>query len=589
MNKKVLGLCLFIVFISSSTWAQQKSSSEVDSLYQILNDKERVGQLFMVYVNSESESDPTEIETLITKYYLGNLLFSTGTPEAQLKLTNRFQALAKTPLAIGMDAEWGLAMRLRNVLKFPWNMTLGAVQDMDLLKELGYRIGLHCKRIGVQINFAPVVDINTNPLNPIIGNRSFGSSPEEVTKRALAFSKGLDSAGVLAVAKHFPGHGDTEVDSHLALPQVTHSEERLRQVELYPYEKLIDNGLKAVMVAHLSVPAFQKSKSDVPASLSKEMIQGLLRKELGFKGLVVSDALNMKGATASTEKDVALEAFLAGNELLVFPADYKKSFKSVLMAYRNGIIREKQMASAVKKILQLKLDNGLFKNRFVDDVDINLDLASPQDFILNEKLVEKSITVLKNENKGIPLSPSAKMVYVPLGDSDHQTFLKTLNFYGSIEKVELHNGVDENLRDKLSEADHIIVGFHKSNINPYKSHKWSKQDLNSLDLLKQWPAKKVLILFSKPYSLDEIPLIEDFDEIVMSYQNSQIAQAKTAQLLFGAFASEGRLPVDVNSIFRQGMGLETTALQTISISSTPEMVGFSSKKLAKVDSLFNIG
>lgn len=589
MNKKVLGLCLFIVFISSSTWAQQKSSSEVDSLYQILNDKERVGQLFMVYVNSESESDPTEIDTLITKYYLGNLLFSTGTPEAQLKLTNRFQALANTPLAIGMDAEWGLAMRLRNVLKFPWNMTLGAVQDMDLLKELGYRIGLHCKRIGVQINFAPVVDINTNPLNPIIGNRSFGSSPEEVTKRALAFSKGLDSAGVLAVAKHFPGHGDTEVDSHLALPQVTHSEERLRQVELYPYKKLIDNGLKAVMVAHLSVPAFQKSKSDVPASLSKEMIQGLLRKELGFKGLVVSDALNMKGATASTEKDVALEAFLAGNELLVFPADYKKSFKSVLMAYRNGIIREKQMASAVKKILQLKLDNGLFKNRFVDDVDINLDLASPQDFILNEKLVEKSITVLKNENKGIPLSPSAKMVYVPLGDSDHQTFLKTLNFYGSIEKVELHNGVDENLRDKLSEADHIIVGFHKSNINPYKSHKWSKQDLNSLDLLKQWPAKKVLILFSKPYSLDEIPLIEDFDEIVMSYQNSQIAQAKTAQLLFGAFASEGRLPVDVNSIFRQGMGLETTALQTISISSTPEMVGFSSKKLAKVDSLVKIG
>ena len=589
MNKKVLVLCLLGVFICSSTWAQRKLISEVDSLYQTLNDKERVGQLFMVYVNSDKESDPNEIDMLIIKYYLGNLLFSTGTPEAQLKLTNRFQALAKIPLAIGMDAEWGLAMRLRNVLKFPWNMTLGAVQDMGLIKELGFRIGLHCKRIGVHINFAPVVDINTNPLNPIIGNRSFGSSAEEVTKRALAFSKGLDSAGVLAVAKHFPGHGDTEVDSHLALPKVAHSEDRLRQVELYPYEKLIKGGLEAVMVAHLSVPAFQKSKPDVPASLSKEIIQDLLRKELGFKGLVVSDALNMKGATASTGKDVALEAFLAGNELLVFPADYKKSFTSVLMAYRKGIIREKQMANAVKKILQLKLDNDLFKNRIVEEANIYNDLSSPQDFILNEKLIEKSITVLKNENNDIPFSPSTKIVYVPLGDSDHQTFLKTLNFYGAIEKVELHNGVDENDLDKLSKAEQIIVGFHKSNINPYKSHKWSKQDLKSLDVLQKWSAKKALILFSKPYSLDEIPIIENFDQIVMSYQNSEIAQSKTAQLLFGAFASEGRLPVDINSIFYQGMGLETIALKTISLSFTPEIAGFSSKKLAKVDSLVNIG
>jgi len=589
MKKKVYLLCLLLLTLSSSIWAQQQISSKVDSIYQSLNDKERVGQLFMVYVNSEEESDPKAVDSLITDYYLGNLLFSTGTAEAQIKLTNRFQALAKIPLAIGMDAEWGLAMRLRNVLKFPWNMTLGAVRDTALIKELGYRIGLQCKRIGVHINFAPVVDINTNPLNPIIGNRSFGSSAQEVTNRAIAFSKGLDSAGVLAVAKHFPGHGDTAVDSHLALPQVPHSKERLKEVELYPYEKLIEQGLQAVMVAHLSVPAYQKSKSDVPASLSKEIIQGLLRKELGFEGLVVSDALNMKGATANIEVDPALEAFLAGNELLVFPADYKKSFTSVLMAYRKGTIREKQMATAVKKILQLKSNNGLFENPYVEEARINEDLAAVEDLMLNEKLVEQSLTVLKNEGEALPLSPAKNIVYVPLGDSDHQTFFETLNYYGAIEKLELHTDIDAQTKEKLAQADQIIIGFHKSNVNPYKSHKWSKQDLTVLKALEQWSAKKALVLFSKPYSLDEIPNVSALDQIVLSYQNSEIAQSKTAQLLFGAFAGSGRLPVDVNAYFKQGMGLETRALKTISIANTPEAEGFSSIKLTQVDSLVQIG
>src|SRR5690554_6496183 len=275
----------------------QNQKKWVDSIYDKMTLEEKFGQLFMADIFS---SDPKEksdrIKTLITDYHLGGIIFSKGGPVRQAKLNNEFQALSKVPLMIGMDAEWGLAMRLDSTYAFPWNMTLGAIEDNKIVEKIGHRIGEHSKRLGVHINFAPVVDINTNPKNPNIGNRSFGEERENVTEKALAFMKGMQRAGIIGSAKHFPGHGDTDLDSHKTLPTIDFSRERLDTLELYPYKKLIDEGLNSVMIAHLNVPSLEP-QMNYPSSLSTKVVTDLLKHEMGFNGLIFTDALNMKGAS----------------------------------------------------------------------------------------------------------------------------------------------------------------------------------------------------------------------------------------------------------------------------------------------------
>ena len=279
--------------------AQQKW---VDAVYEGMSDEEKIGQLFMVMVASDqSKSKTDKVKSLIQQHQIGGIVFSTGGPVRQAKLTNEYQTISKTPLLIGMDAEWGLAMRLDSTYAFPWNMTLGAIKDSTIVEKVGRRIGEHVKRLGVHINFAPVVDINTNPKNPIIGNRSFGEDRENVAKMGVAFTTGLESAGILSSGKHFPGHGDTATDSHHALPMLNFTRERLDSLELYPYKKLMDAGLSSIMVAHLEVPALE-IKKEVPSSLSEQVVSGILKEEMGFKGLIFTDALNMKGAADRGKK-----------------------------------------------------------------------------------------------------------------------------------------------------------------------------------------------------------------------------------------------------------------------------------------------
>ena len=268
----------------------------VDSVYSNMSLEQKVGQLFMVDVFSRDPKAKTDkIKKLITQYHIGGVIFSKGGPNLQAKLTNEFQALSKTKLMIAMDAEWGLAMRLDSTFAYPWNMTLGAIKDASIIEHVGRRIGEHCKKLGVHINFAPVVDINTNPKNPIIGNRSFGEDTDNVTQKSIAFIKGMQSAGILANAKHFPGHGDTDTDSHKTLPTINFSKNRIDSIELYPYKRLMNQGLSSVMVAHLNVPSLEP-QNGLPSSLSKIIVTDILKKDLGFKGLIFTDALNMKGA-----------------------------------------------------------------------------------------------------------------------------------------------------------------------------------------------------------------------------------------------------------------------------------------------------
>jgi Beta-glucosidase-related glycosidases len=388
----------------------------VDSIYSQMTLHERVGQLFMaIAMSNDSEAQLNTVRSQIREQNIGGIIFSKGGPIRQAKLNNEFQALSKVPLLVGMDAEWGLAMRLDSTFAFPWNMTLGAIKDNRIIEKVGKRIGEHSKRLGVHINFAPVVDINTNPKNPIIGNRSFGEDKEDVTLKSLAFMKGMQQAGILANAKHFPGHGDTDSDSHKTLPTISFSKKRIDSIELYPYRRLIQDGLSSVMVAHLNVPSLEE-RAEFPSSISKKIVTDILKRELGFKGLIFTDALNMKGASNFKEPgEIDLAAFLAGNDVLLISEDIPKSQQLLIDSYNTGVISEARLALSVKKILMAKYKVGLNRYKPVDTTAIVSDLNSVIDDALYEESIGNAITILKNENNILPIQDiqNKKIAYIP--------------------------------------------------------------------------------------------------------------------------------------------------------------------------------
>ena len=364
---------LFSVFLQAQNLDPLKVNDSlaqkkwVDTLLNSMTIDEKIGQLFMIQAYSNKDDTHTNsIENLIEKHHIGGLIFMQGTPKMQAKLNNKYQSISKIPLLIGFDGEWGLDMRLKNTYRFPWNMTLGAIRNNKLIEDFGEQVGKHCKRLGIHINFAPVVDINTNPENPIIGNRSFGEGRENVTQKALSFIKGIQSQHVLANAKHFPGHGDTAADSHITLPVLDFDVERLDSIELYPYKKIFKNKLASVMVAHLSVKALEPNK-ELPTSLSYKVVTSLLKEELKFKGLILTDALNMKGAANFAKPgDIDLAALLAGNDMLLIPEDVPAAIVKIKNALSERIISEERIDFSVRKILKAKYWAGLNEFKLVE-------------------------------------------------------------------------------------------------------------------------------------------------------------------------------------------------------------------------------
>ena len=556
----------------------------VDSVYNSMSIDEKIGQLFMVRAfSNQGLKHENIISQLIINQHIGGIIYSTGGPVAQAKLNNRLQELSKTPLLIGMDAEWGLSMRLDSTFAFPWNMTLGAIKDNRIVEKVGYQIGEHCKRIGVHFNFAPVVDINTNPLNPIIGNRSFGEDKDNVTAKALAFMKGMQDAGVMANAKHFPGHGDTETDSHKTLPTISFDEKRIDSVELYPYRELINNGLSSVMVAHLNVPALE-SRSGFPSSISKRIVSDILKDTLGFKGLIYTDALEMKGVANFKEPgDIDLAAFLAGNDVLLISENVPKAILKIKEAYDSGVVSEERLAHSVKKILQAKYKVGL--NNFVPIETENLvdDLNRISDQVLYETAIENAITVVKNKNEILPIRKleSKQVAYVKLGDDDGTPFLKELQKYTKVHHVSSKN-LDELLR-KLEAYNTVVVGFHRSNDHPWKSYKFSDTELVWLYEIAR-TNNVILDIFVKPYALLDINTFENIEGLVVSYQNSKISQEKSAQIIFGSVPAKGGLPVSIKDEFSFGDGISYNTLSNLGYS-IPERVGMDSERLSKIDSI----
>jgi beta-glucosidase-like glycosyl hydrolase/CubicO group peptidase (beta-lactamase class C family) len=481
-----------------------------------------------------------------------------------------------------MDAEWGLSMRLDSTYAFPWNMTLGAVKDLKLIEQTGKQLGEHCKRLGVHFNFAPVVDINTNPNNPIIGNRSFGEDRDRVTEKALAFMKGMQSTGVLANAKHFPGHGDTDSDSHKTLPSISFDEKRIDSIELYPYKRLIKEGLSSVMVAHLNVPALE-DESGLPSSLSKTIITDILKGRLGFNGLIYTDALSMKGVSNYSEPgDIDLAALLAGNDVLLMSENVPVAVNKIKAAYNEGKITEERLAHSVKKILMAKYKVGLHRYKPIVIEGLYEDLNRVQDDVLNEKLIENALTVLKNNANILPIRKleTKKIAYVHLGDDDGDVFYSSLQKYTKIHKVEAEK-LDE-LLAKLQSYNTVIVGFHKSNASPWKDYKFTDKELVWLYEIARTNTV-ILDVFAKPYALNDIDTVENFEGIILSYQNSELAQQTSAELIFGAIEAKGELPVTAG-LFTLGDGLYYNSISNLSYS-VPERVGMNSAKLNKIDSI----
>jgi len=555
----------------------------VDSVYKSLTLDDKIGQLFMVPAYSnKNQKNNNLVKRLIKKYHIGSLIFMQGTPIKQAELTNEFQSLSKVPLLIGIDAEWGLNMRLQDTYRFPWNMTLGAIQDNNLIRQFGKRVGEQCKRLGININFAPVVDVNTNPKNPIIGNRSFGQNPQNISAKALAFMQGIQSEHILTSAKHFPGHGDTSTDSHQTLPTVLHNKDYMDSVDLAPYKTLINRGLTGVMVAHLNVPALV-STPNLPTSLSPEVVTGLLKKGMGFNGLVFTDALNMQGvANFGKSTTVDLKAFEAGNDVMMFSANISKAIKKIKKAILKGKISNSRLESSVKKILKAKYWAGLNNYKPVKINNLEKDLVTINDEILDRKLVNNSITLVKNEFDLLPIEDlTQRIAYVKLGDATNDTFIKTLKKYTRVDVITGINAAQINA--KLKAYDLVIIGFHKSNANPWQSYKFSESGLKTLMQIAR-NNKVILDVFTSPYALLQIKTFTDIESVLVSYQDSKIAQSISAQILFGALQASGKLPVSINDDFEVGQGIISKNLHRLSYG-VPEEVGMNSLELTRIDSM----
>ena len=567
---------------------QTNQKKWVDSIYNSMSIQEKVGQLFMVDVFSKDSKDKTDlINSLIKDYYIGGIIFSKGGPVRQAKLSNQYQKISKTPLLMAMDAEWGLAMRLDSTYAYPWNMTLGAIADNQIVYDIGKQIGAHVKRMGMHINFSPVVDINTNPDNPIIGNRSFGEDRDNVTNKALAYMRGMQSTGILANAKHFPGHGDTDLDSHKILPTISFTKKRLDSIELHPYKRLFQEGLSSVMIAHLNVPALEKRKK-IPSSISKVIVTDLLQNDLNFQGLIFTDALNMKGASNFKKPgEIDLAAFLAGNDVLLISESIPKAHQLIVEAFRKGVISEERLSRSVKKILFAKYKVGLNNYQPIELNSLLSDLNTPYDVLLYEKAIENALTVLKNDRLIIPIKKieKTKIAYVHMGDDTGTYFFNHLNKYAQVDWIKANSIIE--YKEKLKEYDLTIIGFHKSNANPWKEYKFSDHELTKLYEISR-TNKVILDVFTRPYAINDIQSFSNINGILLSYQNSKISQELSAQLIFGSITAKGSLPVSIGNQFPVNT-TNFTRLQKRLQYGTPESVGVNSTKLKKIDSLVNYG
>ena len=564
--------------------SEAQKSQWVDSVLTQMTIEEKVGQIFMI--RAFSKNDPEHVQDVkrqIEKYHVGGVCFFQGSPLKQAQLVNEYQAMSNIPLLIGLDGEWGLGMRFpKQAISFPRNLTVGAVNDHQLIYRMGKEIGRQGGLIGVNLNFAPVADVNNNAANPVINFRSFGEDRFNVASKAYAFMKGLEDENVMACAKHFPGHGDTDTDSHYDLPVIPHSRRRLDSIELFPFRMMIQQGIPSLMVAHLQVPTLD-GRPNRPTTVSSKVVTDLLRNDLDFQRLIITDAMEMKGVTKHFEPGEAdLEAFLAGNDIVLLPEDIDKAYARILSAVESGEITEARLDASIRRILSEKFELDLHKKvKFTNINNLQRELNSTEAKVIRRELYEKALTLVRNEGNILPISDLLHFNYgsISLGVSNQTSFQKRLLSYVDSDNYYLPKDSEskeyELKLSQLSRKDIVFVSIHDMSWHARKDYGIQNDQIRFIEALSK-RTKVVLTLFGSPYALKYFE--ENPQCIIVANEDHEDAQEAAAQAIMGALDMTGRLPVTVGKSFKAGQGIYVPSLRRIGFS-IPEAGGVYSDTL----------
>ena len=526
-----------------------------DSLFKTLTLDQKIGQLFMIAAWSDPDHkdyDASGVQSLIDNYGIGGLIFMQGSPARQAKLTNRYQKNAKIPLLISMDAEWGLGMRLDSTIAFPRQMTLGASSNDQLTYEFGSEMARQLKRIGVHVSFSPVVDINSNPDNPVISNRAFGEDRELVTRRGLMYMRGLQDNNILAVAKHFPGHGDTDVDSHKDLPVIPFDRKRLDSLELYPYKFLVDQGLGGTMIAHLFVPALDTTKN-LPSTLSPKIVNGVLRNELGFNGLVFTDAMNMQGVAKYWKQgEMDVQALIAGNDVLLFTSNIPLAIQKIKEAIADGRLTEEQINEKCLRILRTKEWVGLSNFQPIEIAHIYEDLNNTMAKDLQRRMIEESLTVARNDNEVLPIRARdyKKIAVVEIGAASQTEYSKIIERYTDCDVFIMEKAPESEAawREKLKGYNLIVAAVVGTTNKASKNFGVTNESARILNNIGK-NVDVVMSILANPYSLNTLRELDQIEGIIVAYQDDEQTRKACAELVVGALSATGKLPVTANSNF----------------------------------------
>ena len=566
----------------------------VDSIMNKLNLDQKIGQLFMIQAYSNAKHQKTdELIKLIDQYRVGGIIFMQGGPVAQANISNKLQQASNIPLLVAIDAETGLGFRLDSTLNYPAQMAMGAIPNDSLIYRMGFEIGEQCRMLGIHMNMAPVCDINVNHDNPIINHRSFGEDKFQVAHKSWLYASGMQDAGVLATAKHFPGHGDTQTDSHYDLPVIQQTKSQLDSLELFPFSYLINKGIGAVMTGHLHVPALD-ANARIPATLSSKIINVKLKKELGFKGLIITDAMNMKGVSnlySSAESSV--KALKAGNDMIEIVPRLDKAIAAVRQAVENGELTMNEIDEKCRKILTVKKWLGLDKQKLVETKNLQNKLNNNRYLLTKRLLQEQSMTVLLNKQNTIPLQKldTLKIASLSIGSDQLVPFQDMLENYTQIDhfnvgKIPTEEQINS-LINQLNPYNLIVIGIHGMGLYPSKRFGISDQQISLIEKLKG--RNTIICFFGNPYSLPYFPEIQSTRSLIVAYQDDKDAQEMAAQLIFGATDANGKLPVTVNNLFPINSGIDIKSIKRLKYT-LPEEVKINSEYLRNlIDSIANRG
>ena len=543
--------------------AQTEEDQWVDSVYNSLTNEQRVGQLINVRANLPNKPYFAEVQGLIERYNIGGVTFFRTDAEPLLKQVNEWQTMAQTPLMVAIDGEWGLGMRLNDGMSYPYQMTLGAIQNQELIGEMGRQIAEQCRRIGINVDFAPDIDVNNEPQNPVIGMRSFGEDPKQVAQRGAQYALALQNNGVLPTMKHFPGHGDTKTDSHEALPKIDKKLKQIKKTELYPFDYLTHEGVAGAMVGHIYMPALEP-QNNLSSSISKNIVKSLFKDEMGFDGIIFSDAMEMKGAYQGIHPDeVGLKALLAGIDVILMPMNPENTILNIVNQIDNEEVVSR-VEESCKKVLRYKYRLGLTENQQPSELFVDNDLHQLKYYNLKQRLYNEAVTMIRNEKETLPLDKSQKIAVVTFGKKDNVTEKLEDEGYdvcGYLINGDLNGTKKSQIINELKNYRQVVVNIQNTSI--YATRNFGIND-NMTDFVKEITKNNKIIfnLFACPYALDKFTFKKTPAAIVIGYEDTKEAVNAVVDVMTGKMNPIGKLPVSIGKKYKAGTGLSFEGMLT---------------------------